>query len=85
MASEGHDGVWRGVEKGEAMNANQKLIEALADIRQRAMDHPAFDKWSFEDRDVRALVKMGGDICDWTTVAILADDALKAVEQKETK
>lgn len=54
-----------------------KLTEALTLIRAMAMDHPRFDRACFERRDLDALAAVGGDIFDWTMVAIHADDALR--------
>jgi len=51
--------------------------EALETIRDMAMDHPCFDGEAFEKRDMDALTEVGGDVCDWTVIAIIADDALK--------
>lgn len=53
-------------------------ISALETIRKMAMQHHCFDADCFERRDVDALAAQGGDICDWTMVAIHADDALKS-------
>ncbi len=53
-----------------------KLRSALTEIGKMAKDHPAFYRAAFDDRDIDALVNEGGDTCDWTMIAILADDAL---------
>lgn len=53
-----------------------RLVLALKEIRTMAKDHFAFDEDLFKARDVNALANEGGDTCDWTMVAILADDAL---------
>jgi len=53
------------------------LRQALEKIQKTAMNHPAFDADCYERRDVEALAAQGGDVCDWTMVAIAADDALK--------
>ena len=50
---------------------------ALETIRKMAMEHHCFDADCFERRDIDALVAKGGDICDWTMVAIHADAALR--------
>lgn len=52
-------------------------IDALKRIRSMAMDHPCFDEEKFEKRDLEGLAEEGGDICDWTMLGIIADDALK--------
>jgi len=57
-----------------------KLVDALTLIRSMAIDHPCFDQEKFEQRDLDGLAEEGGDICDWTRLAIIADDALKTVE-----
>lgn len=57
-----------------------KLKNALIEIRKMAMDHPCFDLEAFESRDYDSLSKVGGDIFDWTMVAIKADDALREGE-----
>ena len=54
-------------------------IEALAEIRRMAMEHPAFSLDAFEQRDIDALCEEGGDVCDWTMIAIHADDGLNPV------
>lgn len=53
------------------------LINALEKIGNLAISHPCFDPEAFEKRDVEGLAVRGGDVCDWTMIAILADDALK--------
>lgn len=53
------------------------MRKALLQILEMVKDHPCFDAEAFECRDVDGLVKQGGDICAWTMVAIIADDALK--------
>ncbi len=57
----------------------KNLLAALTHIRSIAMDHPCFDQEKFEQRDLEGLAEEGGDICDWTMLAIIADDALKTV------
>ena len=52
------------------------LVGALTKIRKKAMEHPAFDEEAYKERNVDALADKGGDICDWTMIAIIADDAL---------
>uniref|UniRef100_A0A6M3KE01 Uncharacterized protein n=1 Tax=viral metagenome TaxID=1070528 RepID=A0A6M3KE01_9ZZZZ len=59
------------------MNEADKLKNALKKILFRAMDHPSFDGEAFETRDLDALIKEGGDVFDWTMVAITAADALE--------
>ena len=54
-----------------------KLKNALIEIRQMAIEHPAFDKEAFLNRDYAVLEKSSRDIHNWTWVAILADDALR--------
>lgn len=56
---------------------------ALETIRKLAMEHHCFDADCFERRDIDALVAKGGDICDWTMVAIHADDALRVEATRE--
>ena len=56
---------------------------ALETIRKMAMEHHCFDVDCFERRDIDALVAKGGDICDWTMVAIHADDALRVEATRE--
>lgn len=50
--------------------------EALSEILKMAKEHPAFDEVAFDARDIKALCNVGGDVCDWTMIAIIADDAL---------
>jgi hypothetical protein len=57
------------------------MLKALQEILNEASDHPAFDRSAFESRDIDSLVKQGGDICDWTMIAIIAADALSNNEQ----
>lgn len=52
-------------------------IEALVSIRDLAMDHPSFSRYHFDRHDVEGIAKIGGDLCDWTMIAILADDVIK--------
>lgn len=55
------------------------LLDALKRIRSIALDHPCLDLEKFEQRDLDGLTEEGGDICDWTMLAIISDDALKTV------
>jgi len=52
------------------------LIKALKNIRTLAKGHPAFDEVAYSDRNIERLEAKGGDTCDWTMCAIMADDAL---------
>lgn len=61
--------------------AEQLMWNALEDVLDRATEHPCFDRDCFDRRDVDGLCDQGGDICDWTMIAIIADDALKAASQ----
>ena len=56
------------------------LTTALNEILARAKDHPCFDERLFDKRDFVRLATKGGDICDWTLIAIEADDALRAIQ-----
>jgi len=55
------------------------LVSALKSIREKARGSFCFDEVCFNYRDVESLAKQGGDICDWTMIAIESDDALKDV------
>lgn len=55
----------------------KKLSAALNHICETAMDHPAFDGEFFEMRDQVGMAEVGGEVADWTGIAIIADDALK--------
>ncbi len=59
------------------LKKHSELIVALTEIRKMAMEHPAFYEAAFKERDIDALCEEGGDMCDWTMVAILSDDALR--------
>lgn len=61
---------------------HDEIVSALKEIRRMAMEHPCFDADCFERRDMKGLCDKGGDICDWTMVAIHADDALKGVKEQ---
>jgi hypothetical protein len=72
------------LESNEAANRAIGLLElvsALEEIRKMAMEHPCFDADCFDRRDIDGLCNQGGDICDWTMVAIHADDALRAYDK----
>lgn len=56
---------------------SDKMRDALREILNRAMDHPCFDENAFAERNYGYLQEVGGDICDWTMIAITAADALK--------
>ena len=62
----------------------KKLVEAQREslelVRNKAQEHPAFYNDAFNNRDIEELVREGGDICDWTMIAIYADDTLKETE-----
>lgn len=53
------------------------MKEALESILKTAMEHPCFDREAFDNRDFDSLEQQGGDICDWTMIAITAADALE--------
>lgn len=53
------------------------LTEALKQIKMMAVDHPCFSELHFDMRDIDDLATIGGDVCDWTVIAIEADNALK--------
>lgn len=55
----------------------ERMVRALEEVRKMAMEHPCFDADCFERRDIDGLCDQGGDICDWTMVAIHADDGLR--------
>lgn len=59
--------------RGEAERMRVALRTALLEV----MDHPLFDEAMFEARDIKALCKVGGDICAWTGLAITLADALE--------
>ena len=59
------------------LGADMKMRDALTEIFKMAQEHPSFDAELFETRDMEGLCEVGGDICDWTMIAILADSALK--------
>lgn len=61
----------------------EPLVAALTEIRRMAMDHPCFHETLFDNRDFKGLEDQGGDCCDWTMVAIIADDALKLVNKTD--
>ena len=63
--------------KTQSAVVSSELVRALEEIRKMAMEHPCFDADCFERRDIDGLCDQGGDICDWTMVAIHADDALR--------
>ena len=66
--------------KENSITTTEKLKiyhDTLINIRQMAWEHPMFDQAAFDKRDINGLVTVGGDICDWTMIAILADDALE--------
>ena len=56
--------------------------EALQSILESARNHFCFDAEAFEQRDIDGLAIQGGDICDWTMIAITANDALHPPEEK---
>lgn len=58
--------------------SHDTLIQALKTIRDKAMDHPRFDREAFYGRDLETIAQIGGDTCDWTEIAIIADEALEA-------
>jgi len=61
------------------LSAEAEMIKALKSIRRIAMEHPCFDMEYFRLRDLDGLSDTGGDICDWTLIAIESDDALQLV------
>ena len=60
---------------------NLRLVKTcLENIFDIAFDHPCCDKGLFESKDIKALCEIGGDICDWTMIAIEAQKALDVME-----
>lgn len=57
------------------------LLNALVEIRQSLSDRMMFDEDAFERRDIDGLCKTGGDVCDNTMLAILADDAIRKFDE----
>jgi hypothetical protein len=53
-----------------------KEHDALLTILKMAKEHPLFDPDLFEKRDYTGLSDIGGDVADWTYIAMMADDAL---------
>lgn len=56
--------------KSEADAIIDGLIESLESALKTAIQHPAFDELAYANYDIDALVKEGGDTCDWTMLAI---------------
>lgn len=78
-----------GCDKDIFLDEIKRLREALVEIRQMAKNHSCFDGEFFERRDIDGLCAEGGDIADWTFLAIVADDALdpqlRMVDKTPTK
>jgi hypothetical protein len=55
-----------------------RLIEAILNT---AKNHPLFNEECFEKKDIKTLCEIGGDECDWTMIAIQADEACKRLEK----
>ena len=60
---------------------NRILLDALDDILARALNHPMFDMELFDAQDLEALYHVGGDTCDWTMIAIIANNAIRDVNK----
>ena len=58
-------------------NEITRLKRVLEGIKGRAMDHAAFDEDAYLRHDVEGLCKKGGDVCDWTMLAIVAHDGIR--------
>jgi hypothetical protein len=52
------------------------IYELLYDIHQVAIKHPAFDITLYESEDTERLADAGGDVADWTVIAIWANKAM---------
>jgi len=61
------------------------LRDIIENIYERATEHPACDFDLLESQDIRAICDVGGDICDWTMVAIDALAALDLLDKFEEK
>jgi len=57
-------------------NENTRLKMVLEGIKQRAMDHAAFDEEAYRRRNIEQLIKKGGDVFDWTMIAIVAHEGI---------
>ena len=60
-------------------SVSNDLLDALKRIRSMALEHPCLDLERFDQRDLDGLAEEGGDVCDWTMLAIISNDALKIV------
>lgn len=61
------------------LERQEKMVKSLERIREMAMEHACFDLELFESRNIDELVNVGGDVCDWTMIAIIASDALEGI------
>jgi len=59
------------------MKTNNKLIELIQSISDRAHEHPCCDHDLLAARDIDGICERGGDVTDWTLTAMEADGALK--------
>lgn len=67
------------------LSAEAEMIEALKSIRKIAMAHPYFSEYYFRNRDMDGLSIVRDDECNWTTIAIEADNALQLVGEGVTR
>ena len=58
----------------------QKILKG---ILKRAKDHPTFDEDLFLRRNFEGLAEIGGDVFDWTVMAIEAYNALNPLTAKD--
>lgn len=63
----------------QRLERQEEMVKALERIREMAMDHPCFELELFKSRNIDELSNVGGDICDWTMVAVISDDALNGI------
>ena len=54
------------------------LIDTLNLILYKAKDHPCFDIDIFNTKDWERLMDEGGDMADWTGIALKIEEALEA-------
>lgn len=69
----------------KAASKEAVMEKALQEILRMAMDQATFWQEAFDSRDMDGLITEGGDVCDWTVIAILADDALKGKKKGKKK
>lgn len=71
--------------KNDLKDRIDELESALKQIHEVLLEHPNCDQDLYDQTDLAQLAEIGGDVCDWTVMAIIARDALARKHEPENE